>query len=190
MSEENQCDGSFYKARSARVVIDDFSFSSENRRVFSKFDNIFDRTEIPIDKFNTKDPDMVHTCAVYLSNVHQLNGEEKLKHIFDTNLLTHVSIYRDSEGIKAYVFLVKDGDMTHYWFSFFGSEMIKKSFGVYLILRELLHAKEEGKKYVYVGTCYKQKGRYKLNFQPIEFWDGNDWNRDTNLLKNKIKEEL
>ena len=190
MSEKDQRDGTFYRARSARVVTDDFLFSSENRRVFSKFDNLFDREEIPIDKFDTKDSNMIHICATYLSDIHKLNGDEKLQHIFDMNLLTDVSIYRDVEGIKAYVFLIKDKDMTHYWFSFFGSEMVKKSFGIYLILKELLCAKEEGKKYMYVGTCYKQKGRYKLNFQPLEFWDGNGWNQDTNLLKNKIKEEL
>ena len=46
------------------------------------------------------------------------------------------------------------------------------------------YAKEEQKKYIYLGTCYGKKALYKVrDFKGIEFFDGSKWNNKINILK-------
>ncbi len=49
-------------------------------------------------------------------------------------------------------------------------------------------AADQNLEYVYLGTCYGDKSLYKVrDFKGIEFFDGNDWNNDMKLLKQKCK---
>ena len=52
------------------------------------------------------------------------------------------------------------------------------------------YAKEEQKKYIYLGTCYGKKALYKVrDFKGIEFYNGNEWINDLKILKNKCKSD-
>jgi hypothetical protein len=45
-------------------------------------------------------------------------------------------------------------------------------------------------KYVYLGTSYGEKSLYKVrDFKGLSFFDGNRWNSDMKLLKNKCKSD-
>ena len=55
----------------------------------------------------------------------------------------------------------------------------------------IYHAKENNKKYVYLGTCYGEKSLYKVrDFKGIEFFDGSRWTDDINNLKSKCKNDI
>jgi hypothetical protein len=54
------------------------------------------------------------------------------------------------------------------------------------MLNEILEAQKDSKEYMYLGTCYGEKGLYKMNFDYIEWWDGNNWSKDIKLLKEKV----
>ncbi len=208
MSENEKSDGRFYEARSLRVNLKDFVLSSENKRVLKKFKDTFERKEFPIKQFNVSDKTMRKLCIDYFKNIYFLNdilfrgltvreterlarknAQEKIQNIFNTNLVTHVVVYSRKNIPKAYVYLIKDNNNTHYWHSCFADEFVKKSFGIYLMLTEILYAKEMKMDYMYLGTGYGKKARYKLNFQPLEFWDGNIWIKDEKKFKKILKEE-
>ena len=103
----------FYMARSLRVCLDDFEFSSENRRVDNMYS--FDREIIPVSQFDFSNSNFRKIAVDYMNNIIHIKGEEKLKQVLSADLLTHVVTYKDKEVPKGYVFLAKDGDMTHYW---------------------------------------------------------------------------
>ncbi len=84
---------------------------------------------------------------------------------------------------KGCVFLVRDETMVHYWFSFYGLDLKKKSFGIWMMLQEIQRAKECGMHYVYLGTCYGKKGRYKMNVNRFEFWNGTCWIQNKKQLQ-------
>jgi arginine-tRNA-protein transferase len=90
-----------------------------------------------------------------------------------------------------YVFLVSQGYCIHYWFSFFDlNQMANFSIGKWMMWKSISLAKEEGIKYIYLGTCYGTKSLYKVrDFKGVEFFDGVGWNNDTALLKKLCKSD-
>ena len=46
-------------------------------------------------------------------------------------------------------------------------------------------AKTRGLDYYYLGTVYGQKALYKTNFETLEWFNGNNWSTDVQLLKER-----
>ncbi len=175
-----------YLARSARVRLADFSFSSENRRIAKQFDGQFTKRSIPIEEFDTNDKTFLAFCADYFLKRHGegVMPEERLRTILDAGFITHIDVYETNDTrIVGYALMVNDVTMSHFWFSFYDLEYAYKSLGMWLMLDAARTAKQEGKEYFYVGTVYGEKALYKTNFEALEFFDGNVWNRDIKLLR-------
>ena len=189
MSNNNVVEKQFYEARSFRIPLEELKITSENRRVLRKFAQLPKRKVISASEFDFNNNDFQHFCVTYLEKILSLNGKQKLQDMLKTNLITEVVAYTDKTGVQGYVFLVQDATITHFWFSFYALGQAKKSFGVYMMLQEIQAAKELKKQYMYLGTCYGAKGRYKQNFKPFEYWDGNKWIRDEKKLKDLISKE-
>jgi hypothetical protein len=58
---------------------------------------------------------------------------------------------------------------------------------MWLMVDSLLQAQQQGKTFVYVGTAYGEKAKYKVNFNQLEWWAGNTWRHDA---KNRMVKEL
>ena len=56
-----------------------------------------------------------------------------------------------------------------------------------MMLKAIVWAKENGKKYVYLGSFQRPTDIYKLQFSGLEWFDGNTWQTDLNGLKNELK---
>ena len=181
----------FYETRSFRIPLHLFSPTSENRRVVRLFDGLYERIVTPAEKFDFKDPAFFQFCMEYMEQVLGLNGKEKLLCIFDTGFISDVVAYADRKSgeRKGYVFLVRDDAVAHYWFSFYTLSLKKQSFGIWLMAQEIIAARESGARHMYLGTCYGQKGRYKMNFRPFEFWNGDEWVQDEGRLKKMCKDD-
>jgi arginyl-tRNA--protein-N-Asp/Glu arginylyltransferase len=174
----------FYTARSARVCLPEFSLSSENRRIAKKFDGQFAREEVPADAFAPTE-DFWDFCLSYFAQKHGAGAmpRQRLETILASGLVSAVIIYK-KEGVPvAYVLEVDDGSMGHFWFSFYDLSYAKQSLGLWLMLDCIRGAQARGLAHYYLGTVYGEKARYKLNFEPIEWWDGSSWRRDLEPLK-------
>ena len=114
---------------------------------------------------------------------------ERLEYIVHSGLITNIIIYRDALKPIAYVLEIGDtaqsNSFGHYWFSFYDLSYAKQSLGLWLILDALRSAKKDGREYYYLGTVYGEKALYKTNFEPLEWWDGEQWNTDIKLLKER-----
>jgi len=51
------------------------------------------------------------------------------------------------------------------------------------MLKAIIYAKEAGKKYVYLGSAKDAKAKYKLQFEGLEWFDGEKWKNDIDELK-------
>lgn len=180
----------FYMARSIRVPLMQYSPTSENRRVLKKFDGLFETTILDRETLiQSKD---FQTCFLsYFADRHgqSVMSKERLAGILKTALpLRGVRYAR--EGIPvAYVLEVADEGFAHYWFSCHEAEYAGTSLGMWLMLDGVRRAKDDGREYLYLGTAYGEKGRYKMNITPLEFWDGNEWNTDCRELKRRISND-
>lgn len=175
----------FYMARSARMPLGSFNFSSENRRIAKKFDGRFERTSYSFDKFNYNDPVFINFCVEYFTKRHgpDVMPVQRLKSILRPDLVTHIVSYQNESASIAYVFEVSDKAMTHFWFSFYDLSLVHQSLGMWLMLDSARQAKNRGAKYFYLGTVYSQKALYKMAFKNIEYWDGQKWQADNKRIK-------
>jgi arginyl-tRNA--protein-N-Asp/Glu arginylyltransferase len=198
----------FYMARSARVPLAEFIFSSENRRVAGKFDPVGSysadrhsqrgrtsngagdklvRVSMPFKDFNTGDKNFKNFCVSYFTKRHgpKVMPEKRLETILDSDLITNVVSYTGLTSIRpaAYVFEVSDKNITHFWYSFYDLSLVGQSLGMWLMLDSARHAKDTGKKYFYAGTVYSEKALYKTAFDNIEYWNGSEWIADKKQLK-------
>jgi leucyl-tRNA---protein transferase len=177
----------FYMARSIRVPLSAFSPTSENRRILKKFDDQFD-TDL-LDRDALKSSESFKECFLsYFADRHGqgVMSRERLEGILDTDLPLQGIRYSRNGILVAYVLEVQEGDMTHYWFSCYDTSYAGSSLGMWLMLDAVRRAKDAGMHYLYLGTAYGEKGRYKMNITPLAYWTGTTWDTDMKRLKELV----
>lgn len=177
--------GIFYMARSARINLKNFELNSENRRIAKRFDGKFEKEIIPFSKFNFKDEHFLNFCTEYFSVRHgkDVMPKSRLLFLLNCGLISEIAVYKENSIPKAYVFLVSDKEMSHFWFSFYDVSLVYQSLGMWLMIDMARAAIEEKKKYLYLGTVYAEKALYKTNFDNLEYWTGSEWSKDSKKLK-------
>lgn len=181
----------FYMARSVRVALPHFTPTSENRRVRKKFEGQFVTDILDRDALRS-DPALRPCFLAYFADHHgqSVMSPERLEGILDTTLPLRAIRYTKDGVSVAYVLEVTGADFSHYWFSCYDLQYARSSLGMWLMLDAALRAKAEGLKYLYLGTAYGEKGRYKMNLTPLSFWDGVEWNAKEPLLKELIARDI
>jgi arginyl-tRNA--protein-N-Asp/Glu arginylyltransferase len=56
-----------------------------------------------------------------------------------------------------------------------------------MMTKAIVWAKENNKKYIYLGSASRPTDTYKLQFEGLEWFDGKNWNADLDRLKQEIK---
>jgi arginyl-tRNA--protein-N-Asp/Glu arginylyltransferase len=176
----------FYLARSARVMLADFALSSENRRIAKKFDGAFQKKRIPREQFLI-DEDFLSFCLAYFAERHgeHTMPRERLLFILNSGLISTIVEYKKDGAPVAYVFEAEASSIAHYWYSFYDLSFAQQSLGLWLMLDCLVDAKARRLAHYYLGTVYGEKALYKTVFEPLEWWSGGAWERDTKLLKER-----
>jgi arginyl-tRNA--protein-N-Asp/Glu arginylyltransferase len=171
-----------YRGRSARVVLPQFELSSENRRIARKFDGQFSKEALS----GAPGAEAIDFCLTYFAAKHgeRAMPRERLMQIFKN--VTNTMIYHSDSGPVAYVLEVTDGDMAHYWFSFYDLAYARQSLGLWLMLDSIRDAQARGLAHYYLGTVYGEKALYKTNYAPLQWWDGEHWSDDIRLLKSFV----
>ncbi|MDB5224778.1 MAG: arginine-tRNA-protein transferase [Candidatus Adlerbacteria bacterium] len=179
----------FYMARSARVALTDFTLSSENRRISKKFDGQFHKQRIVFADFNV-DESFISFCLAYFADKHgSVMPRERLQDIMTAGIITHIVEYKKDERIVAYVLEARDGNIAHYWYSFYDLAYTQQSLGLWLMLDCVRDAHQDGLAYYYLGTVYGEKALYKTSFEPLEWWDGESWNTGIAVLKDRSRSD-
>lgn len=185
----------FYLARSLRVELNDFSDSSENRRVDRKLKDLqLELRVISKSEFNFNDITFRNLCLDYAKERFSGNAmtEERFEYVVQRQVLSHIIRFSKKDNSAAgYVFALIEGNTLHYWYSFFDLAIFKHlPLGKWLMWRTIKWAKDIGLDYVYLGTCYGKKSLYKVrDFKSLAFFDGTGWNQDMNLLKKWCKND-
>lgn len=182
----------FYLARSLRVELDDFSDSSENRRVNRKVEPL--NIEIKVQsksELDLENPDFLNFCMNYASERFSGNAmtQERLDYVLSRETGSHILTFYSEKQVYGYVFAAIEGDSLHYWFAFFDQQYLKShALGKWMMWRTIVWAKEQGLAHVYLGTCYGKHSLYKVrDHKSLTFFDGTDWNSDMKRLKELCK---
>lgn len=179
----------FYMARGTRADIRSWQPTSENRRVLRMFDGQFEKKVRTVEEVKT-DETFFDLCLSYFNLAHgSVMPRERLELILSMDLISSIVEYSKEGMPVAYLLLVEDEIMSHYWFSFYAHEYTKTSLGMWLALDHIRELSTNGKKYFYFGTCYAEKALYKTNVEPLEFWNGKEWIKNTPLLKSLCRSD-
>jgi arginyl-tRNA--protein-N-Asp/Glu arginylyltransferase len=183
--------GVYYLARSVRVNLALFEPSSENRRILKKTENIKAKL-VPLSEFNYT-PQIQKLCKDYSENRFGSGvlPAAAVRSIFTSGTYSHVFVFEDMEKQKEVGFAVcylSDG-LLQYAHSFYDLAYFSNSLGARMMLEAVSWAKDNGKKFAYLGTCYEDKALYKTEFKGIEFFNGFIWNNNLEELKALIKRD-
>lgn len=176
--------GVFYMARSARLVLPQFEYSSENRRVAKRFDDMFSFHPLSIPEAKARGE--IRTLFLdYFRGRHgaDVMPAERFDAILATPLPLRILSYEREGALVAAALEVADDTFGHFWFSAYDLSLVQQSLGMWLMLDAARRAKEVGRTHYYIGTVYGEKALYKTNLEPLEFWDGAGWSTDIARLK-------
>lgn len=178
----------YYLARNVRINLQNFELTSENRRILKKtevlsIENIalkdyafnYEITKLAAEFFKTKfDEKIIST--------------QKLKWLLSGEFFTNLLIYKIADEEIGYCITMETKDLIHYAYPFYKSELINQNIGMAMMIQAIIHAKENNKKHIYLGTVYTKDSLYKLQFKNMEWFDGENWIDDIDKLKEKIKQ--
>lgn len=179
----------FYMARSLRINLNGFSFTSENRRILRKTDGLKIENIINIAP-SSFSPIYAKEAKIYYQQKTDKNifMPSVMKRIFEDKIFTHIFSFSMDEKVCAWCVINMDEQILHYAYPFYRLN-INKDMAMGLMVRTIWYALKKGLQYVYLGTVYKN-GRYKLQFNNLEWWDGKVWRKDIAVLKDLLKKDV
>ena len=179
----------FYMARSLRIDLSQFSLTSENRRILRKTAYLQrNHQRLPLDAYDLNIGRLATKYFLTKFNRRILTARTIRRLCtegFFTDLLTFTDLPSPADSI-GYAIIISDNEILHYTYPFYDMSYYSKNIGIGMMLSTILWAKESNKKYVYLGTCYTQEAKYKLQFTGLEWWNGKDWSRDIEKLKSLL----
>ncbi len=99
----------------------------------------------------------------------------------------------EESGPIGYAIALETDEIIHYAYPFYkllaiGSEL--PNLGLGMMLRAIMYAKEQGKKYIYLGSATRPSDTYKLQFAGLEWFDGKKWSGQCEELKQLLTKTL
>lgn len=182
--------GVMNQTRSLRVDLSKFELSSENRRVLKKTEDLnLSVSSIPY--------------ADYTWEIHKMGKEfyetkfgkgifsaQKIKELItdkDKSNFNKLLVYSLAEKPVGYCIALETKNILHYCYPFYQLSFINdnlSNIGMGMMLKAIIWAKENNKKYVYLGSFQRQTDTYKLQFAGLEWFDGTEWQNDLSELRN------
>ncbi|MDP3888763.1 MAG: hypothetical protein Q8Q24_01830 [bacterium] len=174
----------YYLSRNIRVDLSKFSISSENRRILGKTSE-FSCRFIPLGEFNYT-PVVQKFCKDYMDNRFGKGALSAtgIKNIFQKGVYNKLFVWTDKTGAEiGFAVCFESEDILQYAHSFYDVSLVEKSLGARMILEAVIWAKDNGKKYIHLGTCYETRALYKTEFLGVEFFNGFTWSNNLKELK-------
>ncbi|MFH1601824.1 MAG: hypothetical protein ABIB61_02585 [Candidatus Shapirobacteria bacterium] len=162
----------FYLSRSCRVDLKNFSLSSENRRAIKKTGDF----NFKIEKLANFDyqPRVQKLCKDWARTCRWRISTKSLKYLFGGQYFNYIFVWKKDDEEIGFQIIFQNSKLAHTGHVFYDANKAGKNLGMRMLIEASLWAKKEGKNYNYLGTCY-DKGRYKWNFNSLEFFNGFEW---------------
>jgi len=178
--------GQMTQTRSIRIDLNKFELNSENRRVLRKIENI----ELEITPLPHPDYDWhIHQLGFnfYTKKFGQGTfSANKIKELLNAqnsnfNLLVIFKLNNKNIG---YCICRNTDELLHYSYPFYDLETSISNLGLGMMTKAVIWAKEQGKKYIYLGSAKDKTAMYKLQFSGLEWFDNKEWKNNIEELKN------
>lgn len=196
--------GKVYQTRSLRIDLKKFSLSSENRRVLKKTEGL-ELHVVPLpyadyhwsigklakDFYTTKFGDgtfSANKIKELLTDAEKSNFNRLLTYVIPSGTSLRVELRDPIIEAKniGYCIAFETKMILHYSYPFYNLDIDLSNLGLGMMLRAILYAQESGKDYVFLGSFQRPTDTYKLQFEGLEWYDGEKWQTDLIKLKEVI----
>lgn len=180
----------FYLVRQIRIPLQEWKPSSENRRVLRKAHRW--RAElIPRTAFDYSPA----RRAAWLAFAEARFGPgvmpaARLDRLMSGAVVTHLLQFTDDPtGADAGTVLLflEAPRVAFYYFAFQTPAPEVRPAGMAMMTRAVEQFAQAGWTHLHVGSCYSEKALYKVQFEPLEFFNGVRWSRNLNELKHLVR---
>lgn len=181
--------GVMNQTRSLRVDLSKFVLSSENRRVLKKTEDLKLKTApIPYAEYHW-------SIGKLGKNFYETKFGDK---VFSANKIKELLTNKEKSNFNAlyvydevgYCIVCETSELIHYCYPFYSlqatSAKLPPNIGLGMMLKAILFAQEQNKKFVYLGSFQRPTDTYKLQFAGLEWFDGEKWQTDLEELKKAL----
>lgn len=209
--------GIMNQTRSVRIDLSKFELSSENKRILRKTENLkLNIEKIPYKNYNWKIGKLAKDFykTKFGTGIFSANKIKELLTNENKTNFNKLFVYCHSEESKnplnsedgslannqnesemflgdkeniGYCICFENNQIIHYSYPFYNFESDIVNLGISMMTRAVLWAKENNKKYVYLGSASNSKSLYKFQFKGIEWFDGEKWQKNIDSLKKELK---
>lgn len=205
--------GLMKQTRSLRIDLSKFELSSENKRILKKTEDIRLKTyDIPYEKYDWTigklGKDFYETkfgvgtfsankIKELLTTKHNFNKlfsyvipsevEGPLNQSSRDSSTSSLSDFGRNDSVVGYCICYETNELLHYSYPFYNLQNETNNLGMGMMLKAIVYAKENGKKYIYLGSAQRPTDIYKLQFTSLEWFDGKKWSENLDELKNLLK---
>jgi arginyl-tRNA--protein-N-Asp/Glu arginylyltransferase len=184
--------GAMNQTRSLRINLNKFELSSENRRVLNKTDGLnLSAQAIPYVKYEWT----IHKIGKEFYEKKfgkKIFSAQKIKELITNEAKSNFNklfIYNKDQKNIGYCIALETKNILHYCYPFYRLQTTYyglQNIGIGMMLKAVIWAKENKKKYVYLGSMQRPGDIYKLQFAGLEWFDGNVWQGNLKKLKNTV----
>ncbi|MCX6716511.1 MAG: hypothetical protein NTV72_01150 [Candidatus Taylorbacteria bacterium] len=182
--------GIFTKTRSVRIRLSKFALTSENKRILKKVEHI------SLSKINLPHKEYHWQIGKLAKDFYEtkfgrgIMSAQKIKEILTDSEKSNFNallVFNDSNIVDDTGFAIcyKSGKILHYSYPFYNLEnpSVPKSMGLGMMSKAIEWAKENGLEFVYLGSLQRPTDTYKLQFEGMEWFDGERWQTDLKEAK-------
>ena len=182
--------GVMQQTRSVRIDLSKFKLTSENRRILKKVGDLkLDVAGLPLKDYKWSLGKLAKDF--YEEKFGEgIMSAAKIKEILtdgaksNFNCLFNYSIANKNIG---YSVVYSNKSLIHYSYPFYELVAAPKDIGLGMMIQAVQYAKESGKNYIYLGSLQRPADVYKLQFEGLEWFDGNRWQTDISTAKEILK---
>ncbi len=182
----------YYMCRQIRVALDEFSLSSENRRIMKKCNGI-DYQLVPRAEFKYNQAWRTF-CKNYADIKFGKNimSRARLDSLFASRLVSHVLLFTDTETkqqVGITTLFLQDDQLAYYYYAFYDLNYYSRNLGMYMMTSSVNYFAKNDIPFLYLGTCYSRNALYKTQFSGAQFFNGFRWSANLRELKYLIERD-
>lgn len=192
--------GVMHQTRSLRIDLAKFDLTSENRRVLRKTDGLsltvamlpYRQYTWDIGKLAKDFYDKKFGVGTFSANkMKELMTNDKASNfnrllIYSFSKKTSSEMPLDDEpksAVVGYCVARETNNLLHYCYPFYSLSSKVPNLGLGMMLQAVIYAKNNRKKYVYLGSATRPADVYKLQFSGLEWRDKEKWRAGMNDLE-------
>jgi arginyl-tRNA--protein-N-Asp/Glu arginylyltransferase len=182
----------FYLCRQIRIQLDQFKFSSENRRIMRKGEGIRCELAARADFDYTRERRRFYKNYADVRFGKEVMTYQRLDLLFQSGMTSHLLLFTDHESgaeIGTVTLFLEEPAMAYYYYAFYDLDYYHRNLGIFMMTSAVDFFARRGVALLYLGSCYSRNALYKSQFAGAEFHNGFQWSGNLQELKYLIRRD-